>query len=40
MRRGVLRNSNASLSGNNEDGDELNILGEVVGHLYGLLSHL
>lgn len=34
------RNSDASLSGNNEDWDELNILGEVDGHLYGLLSRL
>lgn len=39
MRTGVLKGSNASLSGNNEDGDELNILGEVDGHLC-LLSHL
>lgn len=39
MRTGVLKGSNASLSGNNEDGDELNILGEVDGHLR-FLSHL
>lgn len=39
MRTGVLKGSNALLSGNNENGDELNILGEVDGHLC-FLSHL
>lgn len=35
----MLKGSDASLSGNNEDGDELNILEEVDGHLC-FLSHL